>query len=170
MIPRQPVRAGDVVHTGQIIGRMGSTGKSTGTHLHFELLRNGSDVNPVEYLPTGVVRIDKSTTREGRAAQASGKSKATAKSKAKPKPKPKVKLPKFNRATKFPDEKPTIVCQPGGGDKGSAAVDACVAALSTTRGDRHAPPVSRADPATEGETTTEPGVPLPYRGASPDPS
>jgi len=41
------LRAGVRVQQGQIVGRVGSTGLSTGVHLHYELKRNGSPVNPV---------------------------------------------------------------------------------------------------------------------------
>ncbi len=44
------VKAGDLVHAGEVIAKVGSTGHSTGAHLHFEVWINGQPVNPKPYL------------------------------------------------------------------------------------------------------------------------
>lgn len=44
------VRVGDHVKRGDRIGRIGSTGRSTGTHLHYEVLANGRLLNPLKLL------------------------------------------------------------------------------------------------------------------------
>jgi murein DD-endopeptidase MepM/ murein hydrolase activator NlpD len=44
------VRTGDSVKRGEVIAGMGSTGRSTGTHLHYEVRIDGQPVNPVPFL------------------------------------------------------------------------------------------------------------------------
>ena len=44
------VRAGQAVKRGDLVGRMGSTGRSTGSHLHYEVRIDGRSVNPVPFM------------------------------------------------------------------------------------------------------------------------
>jgi len=48
---RNLVRKGDKVKSGDIIARVGSTGRASGPHLHFEVRRGTTPVNPMKYLP-----------------------------------------------------------------------------------------------------------------------
>ncbi len=43
------VKEGQMIKRGTLIGRMGRTGVATGTHLHYEVVKNGVRVNPVDY-------------------------------------------------------------------------------------------------------------------------
>lgn len=44
------VKVGDIVHKGQTVALMGSTGRSTGPHVHFEVRRHGKAVDPTRYV------------------------------------------------------------------------------------------------------------------------
>lgn len=44
------VQVGDLVQRGQVIAKVGSTGRSTGYHVHFEVSQNGRVVNPASYI------------------------------------------------------------------------------------------------------------------------
>lgn len=44
------VQVGDIVQKGQVLAQMGSTGRSTGPHVHFEVRRNGKTENPEPYI------------------------------------------------------------------------------------------------------------------------
>lgn len=43
------VRTGDHVKRGEVIGWVGSTGKSTGPHLHYEIIKNGDKIDPIHF-------------------------------------------------------------------------------------------------------------------------
>ncbi|EGO62318.1 murein hydrolase activator EnvC family protein [Acetonema longum] len=45
------VSEGQIVQKGSVVSKVGSTGNSTGPHLHFEVRKSGSPVSPIDYLP-----------------------------------------------------------------------------------------------------------------------
>jgi murein DD-endopeptidase MepM/ murein hydrolase activator NlpD len=75
---RIAVSPGMRVHAGQVIGYVGSTGLSTGPHLHYELYENGRTVNPLSMRFTfrtvgGGARAGKGTVAKGELAALKGK-------------------------------------------------------------------------------------------------
>jgi murein DD-endopeptidase MepM/ murein hydrolase activator NlpD len=48
------VKVGDSVSTGDVVGRAGSTGRSTGPHVHYEVRRDGDPVDPIHFLNAGM--------------------------------------------------------------------------------------------------------------------
>ena len=53
---RNTVRVGDLVRSGQEVAKAGSTGRSTGTHVHFEVWENGRVLNPRQFLADAATR------------------------------------------------------------------------------------------------------------------
>ncbi|MBK9155926.1 MAG: M23 family metallopeptidase [Chloracidobacterium sp.] len=53
------IAAGDVLARGQLIGNVGSTGRSTGPHLHYELRLNERPINPRRFLPQEPTELKK---------------------------------------------------------------------------------------------------------------
>jgi murein DD-endopeptidase MepM/ murein hydrolase activator NlpD len=49
-LSRIKARAGEKVKRGEVIGKAGNTGTSSGVHLHFEILKNGNPVDPQKYV------------------------------------------------------------------------------------------------------------------------
>ena len=49
-LSRNLARTGDKVHRGDLIGEVGSTGHSTGPHLHYEVWKDGKAQNPLQYI------------------------------------------------------------------------------------------------------------------------
>ena len=47
------VRVGQSIRIGQVVGRIGSTGRSTGPHLHYETRVDGEAVDPQRFLKAG---------------------------------------------------------------------------------------------------------------------
>lgn len=153
LIAGSQVKAGDLVYTGQVLGRMGSTGKSTGTHLHFEVLRNGKDVNPLDLLPAGVIKVDKSSTKAGLAQLA-----RASRQESRPKRPKKTPLPPPDKPFAFAEETPVATCATD--DAGSKDKNARSAQQRAVECE---PTGLFAAAAADGP----PGLPLPYRGTSP---
>ena len=47
------VRPGQYIKIGQVVGKIGSTGRSTGPHLHYEIRKNGAAIDPLRFIKAG---------------------------------------------------------------------------------------------------------------------
>lgn len=56
------ISVGDVLTRGQLIGNVGSTGRSTGPHLHYELRLNSRPINPRRFLPAEPMELARRKT------------------------------------------------------------------------------------------------------------
>lgn len=57
------VKRGDIVNEGQVIGKMGRTGKVKGAHLHYEISVNGKSQNPARYIKIGRNLLSRSSLK-----------------------------------------------------------------------------------------------------------
>jgi murein DD-endopeptidase MepM/ murein hydrolase activator NlpD len=78
-LSRIAAKRGQTVTAGQRIGNMGTTGVSTGSHLHFEVLRNGANVDPATVVPGLILGSSVTATITGGAGGKGKKTEAQAK-------------------------------------------------------------------------------------------
>lgn len=64
-LSRLNVAEGETVHKGDLIGFVGTTGRSTGPHLHYEVRVNGEAVNPLPYMQSGIAAASDEDSKGG---------------------------------------------------------------------------------------------------------
>ena len=64
-LSRLNVAEGETVRKGDVIGYVGSTGRSTGPHLHYEVRVDGVAVNPVPYMQSGIAAKESESAKGG---------------------------------------------------------------------------------------------------------
>ncbi len=52
------VKRGEKIESGQMIGKLGNTGRSTGAHLHYEMRKNGKKIDPKDYMNFDLTQTD----------------------------------------------------------------------------------------------------------------
>ncbi len=52
------VKPGEKVKRGQVIGKLGSSGSTTGPHLHYEVIKNGQKINPMNYITSSLSKAE----------------------------------------------------------------------------------------------------------------
>lgn len=58
------IKAGTVIRVGRLVGYVGTTGRSTGPHLHFEVRKNGKPVDPIPYMSGGNTTVASSSVEQ----------------------------------------------------------------------------------------------------------
>jgi len=61
---RVKVHPGQIIHRGQLVGYVGNTGTSAAPHLHYEVIKGGKKINPINYFFNDITEADYAAMRE----------------------------------------------------------------------------------------------------------